>query len=60
MQDILCPRIGGFFIGKTSVLPKLICRFKTICIKIPARFFTVTDKIIPALYEKAKELDRGF
>lgn len=57
MQDILCPLFGGFFLGKMTNLPKLICRFKTICIKIPARFFTVTDKIIPALYEKAKELD---
>ena len=57
MQDIVCPRIAGLFIGRMSILPTLICRFKTICIKIPARCFTATDKIIPALYEKAKELE---
>ena len=40
-----------------SILPKFIYRFKPISIKIPARFFVATDKIILTLYEKAKELD---
>lgn len=40
-----------------SVLPKLLYRFNTISIKIPARFFIDTEKIIIlSVYGKAKEL----
>lgn len=38
-RDILCSWIGRLNLVKKSVLPKFICRYNAIPVKIPARFF---------------------
>ena len=41
-------------IVKMSILPKLICRFNTIKIKIPVQYFVDTDKFILMFMWKRK------
>ena len=38
-KDILCSWIGRPHISKMSVLPKVICRFSVMTLKIPKTFF---------------------
>lgn len=53
-SDITCSPIGSLNSVKTSVLPKLICRFTTIPIKIPEVFVDI-NKLILKFIRKDKE-----
>ena len=45
-EDIPCSWIGRVTIVKIVILPKTICRFNKITIKIPMAFFTKLEKIM--------------
>lgn len=46
IKDTQCSQIGRLSIIKVLILPKLICRFSAVLIKIPAGFFPEIDKVI--------------
>ena len=50
-RDITCSLIGSLNSVKTSVLPKLICRFNTISIKIPAVFVDINKLILKFIWK---------
>ena len=54
-KDLLCSWIGKNNIIKMAILPKAICRFTTIPLKIPKQFFTDLERTILNLIWRNKK-----
>jgi hypothetical protein len=57
-RDSSCSEIGRINVVKTAILPKTICRFNAIPMKIPTQFFTDMEREILNFTWKNKETNK--
>ena len=57
-RDIPCSWIGRINIVKMTILPKAICRFNAIPIKLLMAFFTELEQKISQLYGNTKDPEK--